>query len=218
MTSETIEHLCKVEVVIEKAKAILSQHRFATDKRTLMTIAMIDQLIEHHGSILLLVRSGKAGSAFALVRPCVEGMYRGLWINFCASDEQLQKFDETDDLGRNMKELADEIDARYLGDGFFAGLKQRSWKAMCSYAHNGMLQLARRFTGHLLKPAYSDEEIYEVTTSTTTVTLTLASKFLAVQKHDESSKAIELLIESYGPVALALNEIAQPAVGEQGSA
>ncbi len=72
-----------------------------------------------------------------------------------------------------MKELADEIDAKYLGDG-----------------------LARRFTGHLLKPAYSDEEIYEGTTSTTTVILALIAKLLAVQKHEESSKAIETLVES----------------------
>jgi hypothetical protein len=207
MTAETIEHLRQVEVAIEKAKAILRQHGFPDDKRTVMTIAMVDQLIEHHGAILLLIRSGKVGSAFALARPCVEGMYRGLWINFCATDEQLKKFDETDDLPRTMKDLADEIDAKYLGDGFFADLKQRSWKALCSYAHNGMLQLARRFTGHELKPAYGDGEIYEVTTATTTVTLALIAKFLAVQKQVESSKAAEQLVESYGPVARQLAEL-----------
>lgn len=215
MTPETVEHLCQVEVAIEKAKAILSQHGFPDDKRTVMTIAMVDQLIEHHGAILLLIRSGKVGSAFALARPVVEGMYRGLWINFCATDEQLQKFDDTDELPRTMKELADEIDAKYLGDGFFADLKQRSWKALCSYAHNGMLQLARRFTGHQLKPAYSDGEIYEVTTATTTVILTLISKFLAVQEHVESSRAAEHLIESFGPVA---KQLAQPSAGAPGSA
>jgi hypothetical protein len=215
MTAETVEHLCQVEVPIKNAKAILSQHGYSDDKRTVMTIAMIDQLIEHHGAILLLIRSGKVGSAFALARPCVEGMYRGLWINFCATDEQLQEFDETDEMPHNMKELADEIDAEYLGEGFFADLKKRSWNALCSYAHNGMLQLGRRFTGHLLKPAYSDGEIYEVTTSTTTVILALISKFLAVQNHVESSKATEQLVESYGPAA---KQPAQPNAGAPGSA
>jgi uncharacterized protein DUF6988 len=156
MTPETIEHLCQVEKAIEKPKAILSWQGYPDDRRTVITIAMVDQLIEHHGAILLLIRSGKVGSAFALARPVIEGMYRGLWINFCATDEQLQKFDETDELPLTMKELADEIDTKYLADGFFANLKQRSWKALCSYAHNGMLQLARRFTGHQLKPAYTE--------------------------------------------------------------
>jgi hypothetical protein len=207
MTPETTEHLRQVEMAIEKAKAILSQHGFPDDRRTVMTIAMVDQLIEHHGAILSLIRSGKVGSAFALARPVVEGMYRGLWINFCATDEQLRKFDETDDLPLTMKELADEIDTKYLGEGFFAGLKERSWKTLCSYAHNGMLQLARRFTGHQLKPAYTEGEIFEVTTATTTAILTLISKFLAVQKQVESSKAAEHLIESFGPVA---KQLAQP--------
>jgi hypothetical protein len=63
-----------------------------------------------------------------------------------------------------------------------------------------MLQLGRRFTGHELKPAYTDEEIYEITNAVTTALLTLASKFCAVQNLPEVSTAAEQLIESYGPI------------------
>jgi hypothetical protein len=70
-----------------------------------------------------------------------------------------------------------------------------------SYAHTGMLQLGRRFTGHQLKPAYSEAEIYEVTTTITTAILTLASKFFAVHNLPDASKEAERLIESYGPAS-----------------
>src|SRR5215468_7405270 len=105
-------------------------------------------------SILLLIRSEKVGSAFALTRSVVEGMYIGLWINFCATVQQVAKHERDDELPRTMQQMADAIDERYHGEGFFDELKQRTWKAMCSYAHTGMLQLGRRFTGHQLKPAY----------------------------------------------------------------
>ena len=100
-----------------------------------------------------------------------------------------------------MQQMADSIDERYRGEGFFDDLKKRTWSALCSYAHTGMLQLGRRFTGHQLNPKYSDDEIFEVTTAVTTAILTLISKFLAVQKLADASKEAESLIESYGPAA-----------------
>lgn len=141
-------------------------------------------------------------------------MYRGLWINFCATDGEIQKFSEIDRLPLNTQEMADAIDDKYRGEGFFDDLKKRTWAALCSSAHAGMLQLARRFTGHQLKPAYRDGEIFEITTALTTAVLTLTSKFLAVQKLVKESKAIEQLIASYGPVA---KQLAHPSAAAPGS-
>jgi len=44
-------------------------------------IGFIDQIIEHHESMLLLLRNGRTGSAFDLASSVVEGVYRGMWIN-----------------------------------------------------------------------------------------------------------------------------------------
>jgi hypothetical protein len=66
---------------------------------------------------------------------------------------------------------------------------------------HGMLQLGRRFTGHDLKPAYTEEEIFEVTTTATTCILLLVGGFLAVQNHPDESTAIERLIKTYGPAS-----------------
>jgi len=201
MTPETTAHIGQVEAAIEKLKALLNGKQFPDDLRTVIVIGTLDQMIEHHASILLLIRSEKIGSAFALTRSVVEGMYVGLWINFCATEQQVATYERDDELPHTMQKIADAIDERYHGEGFFDDLKQRTWKAMCSYAHTGMLQLGRRFTGHQLKPAYSDAEIYEVTTTITTGILMLASKFFAVQNIADASREAEQLIESYGPAA-----------------
>jgi hypothetical protein len=203
MTEDTNKHLAKIEGVIGKAKEILGRHGYPDNLRTVIVAGTIDQMAEHHEAMLLLIRSGKIGSAFALARDIFESMYRGLWINFCASTAQIQKFEVDDQLPRNMTEMAQDIDQQYHAHGFFEDLKNRGWKALCSYTHTGMLQLGRRFTGHDVKPSYSDGEIVEVTTAVTTCFLLLAGKFLAVEKYDQECKEVEALIGTYGPAVAA---------------
>jgi hypothetical protein len=85
---------------------------------------LAESIIEHHESMLLLLRYGKTGSAFALACSVVEGMYRGMWINFVATDAQIERFERTDEIGLNMTELACAIDAGYHAEDFFEDLKR----------------------------------------------------------------------------------------------
>jgi hypothetical protein len=199
MKPETTEHLKKVEAAIQATKALLARHKYPDDLRTVVVAGFIDQMIEHHGALLLLIRSGKVGSAFALVRSVFESMYRGLWINFCATDAEIQKFEKDDNITPTLADMAKAIDDKYRANGFFADLKKRGWYALNSYTHTGMLQLGRRFTGHNLEPAYSEVEIFEVTTTATTCVLILVSRFFAVQNHADECKETERRVESYGP-------------------
>ena len=61
-------------------------------------LVLAESIIEHHESMLLLLRNGKTGSAFALACSVVEGMYRGMWINFVATDVQIERFERTDEI------------------------------------------------------------------------------------------------------------------------
>jgi hypothetical protein len=143
MTPEAIEHLTRVEAAIREAKRLLSIHGYPDDLRTVMVIGFVDQVIEHHDSMLLLIRGGKVGSAFALARSVVEGMYRGLWINFVATGVEVARFARCDDIGLAMTQLAQSIDAAYRAGDFFEDLKRRSWDTLNSYSHTGVLQLGR---------------------------------------------------------------------------
>jgi len=164
MTPETREHLQHCEAAIQEAKRLLAIHGYPDDLRTVMVIGFITQLVEHHEAMLLLIRADKVGSAFALARSPVEGMYRGMWINFAATDAQVARFERDDNIGLTMTQLAQAIDAAYHAGDFFEDLKRRSWDALNSYAHTGVLQLGRRFREHNVEPAYSDGEIFEITT------------------------------------------------------
>jgi hypothetical protein len=197
MSPETSEHLNKVELVIKKGKEILARNRFQRELRTLVVAASITQMIEHHEAMLLLIRNAKVGSAFALAHSIVDSMYRGMWMNFCATAAQLEKFEKDDKFPLNMTDIAAVIDEAYRGEGFFENLRKRSWPALCSYSHTGMLQLGRRFTGDKLEPSYTDGEIVEATTTVTTCILMLVGKFLAVQKCVNERAEVEALVGTY---------------------
>jgi hypothetical protein len=62
-----------------------------------------------------------------------------------------------------------------------------------------MLQIGRRFTKHEVTNSYSEGEVYEMSTVVTTCALLVISRFLAKQGHPDDAKAIDALIESYGP-------------------
>ncbi len=69
--------------------------------------------------MLLLLRNDKTGSAFGLARSVVEAMHCGMWINFVATDVELERFERTDEMGLNMTELACATDAGYHAEDFF---------------------------------------------------------------------------------------------------
>jgi hypothetical protein len=200
MKPETEAHLKDVERTVGEVSRVLSLHTHPDDAKTVMVIGFLFTMIELHKAMLLLIRNDKVGSALALARSIVEGMYRGLWINACASAEQIKNFDADDKFPVNMPDMAKAIDEAYRAGHFFVGLKDRGWAPLCSYSHSGMLQLGRRFTGSKVVPNYSDGEIYEATTTVTTCIVLLAGKFLAYQNHAAECIAVEALAYSYGPM------------------
>ncbi len=62
-----------------------------------------------------------------------------------------------------------------------------------------MKQLGRRFTKHEVKDSYTEEQVYEMTTSMTTCVLLLISRFLAKRGHPDEAKQIDALIKAHGP-------------------
>jgi hypothetical protein len=199
VTNMLKEHLIRCEKAMQSAKPILGEHGFPDDHRTVTVIGFVSVLIEHQESVLLLVMHEKTGSATALVRPIVEGVYRALWINLPASDEEVNKFNEKDKIDLAFAEIAAVLDTAYDMRDFFQDFKARTWKHLNSYTHGGMDQIGRRFVKHEVANNYTEEEIYEVTTTVTTIVLLAISFFLRRHGHVESGNEIQALPKTYGP-------------------
>lgn len=217
MKQGTTKHLNEVEAAVQQAKRLLrSPHPYPGTLRNRVAAGLTDQTIEHHEAMLLLIRNGKNGSAYALARSIFESMFRGMWFQLCATDAQFEYFDQNDELpldasGKrqmNMTSMATAIDAATGCDPndtqrfSFTDLKNRGWKALCSYTHGGLLQLDRRFWSHKGEPGYSEDEFVEITTTCTTCVMLLVGTFLKSQGRGAESQAVEALIigDAYGAV------------------
>lgn len=195
------DHLIRCEKAMQSAKPILGKFGFPDDYRTVTVIGFISVLIEHQESVLLLVMQEKPGSASTLVRPIVEGAYRALWINLPATDQEVKKFNEKDKIDLEFGEIAAALDKAYNMGDFFYDFKTRTWKHLNSYTHGGMQQIGRRFVQHEVANNYSEEEIYEMTTTVTTIVLLTISFFLKRHGHSEAGDEIQALLNTYGPAA-----------------
>ena len=198
MTEKLKEHLIGCEKAMQSAKPILGIHSFSSDPRTLTVIGFISMLFEYQESILLLVKRDMPGSASALFRPVVESTFRALWINLPATDAEVKKFNEKDKIDLEFGDIAMALDTAYGMGDFFHDFKARAWKHLNSYTHGGMHQIGRRFVKDEIANNYSEEEIYEMTTSVTTIVLLTISLFLKRHGHTDSGDQIQVLMETYG--------------------
>jgi hypothetical protein len=201
MKKKLKEHLIRCENAMQSAKPILGRHGFTDDHRTATVIGFISILVEHQESILLLVMHDKAGSAAALVRPVVEGAFRTLWINLPATDAEVKKFNEKDKIDLGFGRIATALDNAYGTGDFFQNYKARVWEHLNSYTHGGMHQIGRRFVKHEVANNYSEQQIYEITTTVTTIVLLTIQSFLKRHGHMDSGNQIQALMETYGPVS-----------------
>jgi hypothetical protein len=97
-------------------------------------------------------------------------------------------------------EIATALDKAYGMGDFFQDFKTRAWKHLNSYTHVGMHQIGRRFVKHEVANNYSEQEIYEMTTTVTTIVVLAISFFLKRHGHVDSGDEIQALLETYGPV------------------
>jgi hypothetical protein len=166
--------------------------------RTVMVRGLLATIIEHHRSILQLLRSGAVESPYALARDVVTGMRNGLWINSTASEEQMRQIEAGDAFPLSIPEMIKGIEAAYGKDSFFESLKNRWAGQLYKYTQSDVVQLGRWHIDASSGLRSNDNEIHEVVTISTLCVVILAAKFLDGQKHSVDCKEIEALAAAYG--------------------
>jgi len=165
--------------------------KFVGDTDQKMLVAAIFSLTsEHHGAILHLLKTGRFdGSAFALVRPLIDGAYRAQWIYSCAKPDIVARIKNGEDVYPGMINMADEIEKKVDADGMFASIKPYI-KALHGYTHGGLEQLGRRFnvTGTAVQPNYSDAEKLEIVKATTAHLTVLAIAWCQISSTEPPDK------------------------------
>ena len=129
--------------------------------RMRLAAGCLDMALEHQKSIVLLTANSLFGSAAALVRLEFEAYVRGVWLLYCASEVEIEKF-KKDKLNKKFWELIDAIEKlEAFNVGTLSHVKETSLKAMNSFTHSGLYQIVRRNTANEIRPNYTDEELVD---------------------------------------------------------
>lgn len=107
---------------------------------------------------MLLARRGLSGSAFALVRPVFEILYRATWMFACAQPKDVDRIKDGKFKFPQMGALVASIDAKH-GFDFFKNFKASSWGDQNDFTHGGKLQIGSRLTRDDLQASYPDDMI-----------------------------------------------------------
>lgn len=153
---------------------------------TKTAMCCFDLVIEHHRAITTLIDLKMYGSATGLMRSVFETFVRGVWLNKCASPEEVEQYLEDNFrmefwlLLKRVEELAG------FSDKVLSAVKKNSWAALNSYTHGGGIALSRRINGDFIEPNYSIDELVEMLKFSGTFAL------LAFQQIMQSSGKLDL--------------------------
>jgi len=107
-----------------------------TDEK-LLVVSFFSLILEHHGAILYLLKAGQFdGSAFALVRPLIDGAYRAHWIYSCAKPDIVLRIKNGEDVFPGLVNMATEIEKKVDSGGFFPSISPYI-KSLHGYTHWG---------------------------------------------------------------------------------
>ncbi|HUN63360.1 MAG TPA: hypothetical protein VMU53_15285 [Candidatus Sulfotelmatobacter sp.] len=198
MQLELARHLDKARDTVAEVDRIVSLHQYPSDTRTVVVRGLLGTIMEHHRSILQLLKSGAVDSSYALARDVVKGMRYGLWVNSAATEEQLLQVQQSDAFPLSIAEMVEGIEAAYGRDSFFESLKNRWATQLYKYTRSDVVRVGRWHIDASAGLRSNENEIREVVTISTLCIVTLAAKFLDRQKLSADCAKVEALAADYG--------------------
>lgn len=151
----------------------------------------LDQAMEHHQAIVLLIARGLNGSAFSLIRLMTEAYARGVWIRKCATDDEIDNFVN----GKVPKyfELLKAIEERPShNEGTLSKFKDQHWTTLNSFTHTGYQQVIRRQTDGAIEANYPHDEIrYVLCLSNNLAAMSAVAIFELADRADLMSETVD---------------------------
>jgi len=128
-------------------------------RRRHLVLACYDVAMEHMAAVALLYRSGLHGSMLSLLRSLFESVVRGMWLDRCASEGDLERF-RNHKLEKSFGKVVREIESTFSnGPSQLSIIHANTWPALNGYTHTGYNQVVGRHGEEALGAAYGEKEL-----------------------------------------------------------
>ncbi len=131
----------------------------ASDDRTRVAAALMNLSMSHYSAIVGLLECRRNASAFALVRPTIDGFLRSQWILFLASDLEIEGFAAGSDPPGTFTIVDRLIEKGIYQDDLKADLLKPIWGLISDFVHGGGALALRHISEGAIGPSFKDEEL-----------------------------------------------------------
>ena len=134
-------------------------------RRVQAAIASFCIVRDHHHAIAILLDEGLYASGFALARPLYEAAVKGMWLAYCATESDAERYAAGKELP-DMNGIVDQLinsNLPELASDQMKKIKKRDWKTLSSFTHAGHAQVRRWMKPDGVGPIYTEAEISDIT-------------------------------------------------------
>ena len=191
--------LIKTINLFNKLDRLVDGTSLPTDEKTLLAASSFAFALDTGRGINILLDSGTNSPAFSLARVMYEAYIRGTWFYNCASEKQIKKFINTDELDLNFGELILEIEksSEFSESKVLSRSKKANWKSLCSLTHTGIEQLSRYSNPKELYANYKEEDINSLLGYISYIALLACVEFSKLVKDQNISKELLEIEKEY---------------------
>lgn len=166
-------------------------------KRTQLAAGCLHLVIEHGQSIVALTQDKCFGSALALQRPLYETFWRGLWLRYAATDEQVDdaerdKFPLRHDVIQGLKRAFEER-------GRPPHAKGDLWRLLSRHAYGGHPDIGARLTTDGLQANYTLREVAEALCLAGMTQLAAAIEVACMAANESLARTVLEHLQGYAP-------------------
>ncbi len=133
---------------------LVNGYSFKSDCKSILIISLFKLLMQHHKSITLLVESNQINSSAALLRPLIDSCYRGLWVYYIATDEELENILNNEKQFKTASPIAKELDDFLKVESF-----SKDIKILNDFTHGGIQQIFRMIDEETIKSNFPEKDL-----------------------------------------------------------
>jgi len=132
--------------------------QISTEDKYRVSAALFNISLQHANAIVVLIDSGLASSAFALVRPMFETYVRASWIFNCAQGAVIERLVSEDEFKEKLPSMLRDLDGVRGLNGYLAHFGT-NLSGLHSYTHGGLRVIAQNLTEKDIGQAFPDSEV-----------------------------------------------------------
>lgn len=164
----------------------LSTPNDSTKIRVSVSGPLLLHSLELYQGIIVLVDNKLFGSALALLRPHFEAHVRGVWFQWCATENQIKLFLRENRMPMSLGKLIKKIEqVDVYSDEELSSLYAKIKNQLHDYTHGGVAQVMAKISGNEIVSNYNPKLIAEVVMFSSTIVYLTTLAIARIKGNDE---------------------------------